>query len=153
MRRSRPEPLHLVLAALLAVTALSDASPAFAQAQQSGGGGSGGSETPTTGPAKAANRRAGNGALQAPSQPAKKPADGPLPFIAAYTSVLPGGGTFSIDTKGITLQTVDNTAKFRIGGRMQIDGSVANLKPGTYQLFCNVPGHYNHGMHTIVTVK
>jgi uncharacterized cupredoxin-like copper-binding protein len=30
---------------------------------------------------------------------------------------------------------------------------VANLEPGTYQLFCNVPGHYQHGMHTVITVK
>ena len=27
-------------------------------------------------------------------------------------------GTFSVDTKGITLHTVDNAVKFRIGGRI-----------------------------------
>ena len=27
------------------------------------------------------------------------------------------------------------------------------LKPGTYELFCNVPGHYAAGQHTTVTVK
>jgi uncharacterized cupredoxin-like copper-binding protein len=26
------------------------------------------------------------------------------------------------------------------------------LKPGTYQLFCNVPGHYAAGQHTNITV-
>lgn len=28
-----------------------------------------------------------------------------------------------------------------------------NLKPGTYQLFCNVPGHYGAGQRTNITVK
>ena len=28
-----------------------------------------------------------------------------------------------------------------------------NLKPGTYALYCNVPGHYASGMWTILTVK
>ena len=27
------------------------------------------------------------------------------------------------------------------------------LKPGTYQLFCNIPGHYKGGMHNVITVK
>jgi len=27
-----------------------------------------------------------------------------------------------------------------------------NLKPGTYQLFCNVPGHYAAGQHAVFTV-
>ena len=28
-----------------------------------------------------------------------------------------------------------------------------NLKAGSYQLFCNVPGHYAAGQHTNITVK
>lgn len=28
----------------------------------------------------------------------------------------------------------------------------ANLKPGTYELLCNIKGHYEAGMHTILTV-
>ena len=27
------------------------------------------------------------------------------------------------------------------------------LKPGVYQLFCNVPGHYAAGQRTTITVK
>ena len=121
-----------VIAASLAIPGLAAVAPASAQSVQSGGDGSGGSQTPATPGRGGKKQPLGNGSPQTLGQAtAKKPADGPLPFIAAYTSVLPGGGTFSIDTKGITLQTVDNTAKFRIGGRMQIDGSVANLKPGS----------------------
>jgi uncharacterized cupredoxin-like copper-binding protein len=26
------------------------------------------------------------------------------------------------------------------------------LKPGTYELMCNVKGHYEAGMHTVLTV-
>jgi uncharacterized cupredoxin-like copper-binding protein len=26
------------------------------------------------------------------------------------------------------------------------------LKPGKYELFCNVPGHYAAGQHTVFTV-
>jgi phosphate-selective porin OprO and OprP len=117
----------VMLAALAGTTMVGSAS---AQSVQSGGGGSGGSETPTTPASK--KQVLGNGSRQTLGQTtAKKPADGPLPFIAAFTSVLPGGGTFSVDTKGITLQTADNAAKFRIGGRLQLDGSVASLRPGS----------------------
>lgn len=105
------------------------ASPSLAQAVQSGGGGSGGSETASPGNART-KQRAGNGSQQTSGQaPAKKPADGPLPFLAAYSTVLPGGGTFSVDTKGITVQTVDNAVKLRIGGRLQLDTSAASLSP------------------------
>lgn len=30
---------------------------------------------------------------------------------------------------------------------------VVTLKPGSYQLLCNVKGHYESGMHTILTVS
>ncbi len=33
-------------------------------------------------------------------------------------------------------------------GRMTL-----NLRPGTYELFCNVPGHYAAGQHVTFTVR
>lgn len=33
------------------------------------------------------------------------------------------------------------------GGRVTV-----NLRPGTYELFCNLPGHYAAGQHTIIKV-
>jgi len=29
---------------------------------------------------------------------------------------------------------------------------VANLRPGAYELLCNIKGHYESGMHTVFTV-
>lgn len=132
MRRECRTLLIRVAAVASFAAGLATAAPALAQSQQSGGGGSGGSEV-STNPGKAGRKQPlGNGSPQTLGQTtAKKPADGALPFFAAYESQLPGGGTLSVDTKGITLQTVDNTAKFRIGGRLQLDGSVASLRPGS----------------------
>ncbi len=131
MRRdSRKTSIHLASMASLLAVGLASATPALAQSVQSGGGGSGGSSTPAS-PGKAgAKQLLGNGSPQNLGQAtAKKPSDGPLPFLAAYSSKLPGGGTFSVDTKGITLQTVDNALKFRIGGRLQLDTSAGSLSP------------------------
>ncbi len=120
----------LALIASLSAAVLAATTPSLAQSTQSGGGGSGGSEAQPT-PGKAPKKQPlGNGSPQTAAQgTAKKPADGPLPFLAAYSTVLPGGGTFSVDTKGITLQTVDNAVKLRIGGRLQLDISAGSLSP------------------------
>ncbi len=53
---------------------------------------------------------------------------------------------------------VDEDAAGHLGEVAEIDpgktGSVTlTLKPGTYLLYCNVPGHYMAGMWTIVTVN
>lgn len=131
MRRKRRQSLaRLAPVAALAAAGIVLATPSFAQTVQAGGGGSGGSSEPAS-PAKAgAKQPLGNGSPQnLGSATAKKPADGPLPFLAAYSSQLPGGGMFSVDTKGITLQTVDNAVKFRIGGRLQLDTSAGSLNP------------------------
>ncbi len=113
----------------LAAAVMAAATPALAQSVQSGGDGSGGSDTKSTSGKSGAKQPLGNGAPQASGAAAKKPADGPLPFLAAYSTLLPGGGSFSVDTKGITVQTVDNAVKLRIGGRLQLDTSAASLNP------------------------
>jgi phosphate-selective porin OprO/OprP len=113
----------------LAVVVGLSATPSLAQSVQSGGGGSGGSEAPAPGKTPA-RQPLGNGAPQNLGQAAaKKPPDGALPFFAAYSRVLPEGGRLSVDTKGITVQTVDDAVKLRIGGRVQLDTSAASLSP------------------------
>ena len=132
MDRGRRASLFRLAMASLVAAGCATATSTFAQSLQSGGDGSGGSQAPAN-PGKAgAKPPLGNGSPVPVGKPAvKKPADGPLPFLAAYSSTLPGGGTFSVDTKGVTLQTVDNTAKFRIGGRLQLDGGAASLRPSS----------------------
>ena len=63
----------------------------------------------------------------------------PLPYVAA-------------DNK------VDEDAAGHLGEVSELDpgkGGALTLKldPGTYMLFCNIPGHYMAGMWTTVTVK
>lgn len=102
---------------------------ALAQSLQAGGGASGGSQAPANAGQAGAGQPLGNGSRQSlGSATAKKPADGALPFFAAYTAPL-DGGSLSVDTKGVTLKTEDNAVKFRIGGRVQLDFGAAGLSP------------------------
>ncbi len=120
-----------ILSGIIVVAGLAVSEPALAQAIQSGGGGSGGSETPASPGAAGAGQPLGNGSAGTLGQAtAKRPADGPLPFFAAYSTPV-DDGKLSVDTKGITLQTADNAVKFRIGGRLQLDFNAASLKPGS----------------------
>ena len=57
------------------------------------------------------------------------PTAGILPFVPPFFTTLPGGGKFAVDTKGIQLNTDDDSVKFRIGGRFQEDFSAAGLRP------------------------
>ncbi len=121
--------VYVAFASSLMVASFVALGPVLAQGaqSQSGGDGSGGSENPNSRGAGAKQPK-GNGSRTSQAAP-KPPIAGPLPFIAPFMTNLPGGGSFSVDTRGITLQTADNTAKFRIGGRLQLDGSVADLRP------------------------
>ncbi len=119
------------LSSMLLTACVVGSSPTLAQAIQSGGGGSGGSETPAGPGAAGAGQPLGNGSAQSlGGATAKRPADGPLPFFAAYSAPV-DEGKFSVDSKGVTLQTPDNAVKFRIGGRLQLDFNAASLKPGS----------------------
>ncbi len=129
-RKSRTKATRVVLTASFTSAVLAMTVPALAQSVQPGGGGAGGSTAPASPGQAGAKQPLGNGSPQDLGQAtAKKPADGPLPFIAAYSSQLPGGGTFSVDSRGITLQTVDDALKFRIGGRLQLDTGAGSLSP------------------------
>ncbi len=60
---------------------------------------------------------------------ATPPKAGALPFVPPILARLPGGGSFTLDTKGITLKSEDEVVTFRIGGRLHLDGSAADLRP------------------------
>ena len=60
---------------------------------------------------------------------ASAPAAGIFPFIPPYLTILPGGGSFSVDTKGISASTDDKSVQFRIGGRYQYDFSTVGVQP------------------------
>ncbi len=57
------------------------------------------------------------------------PNAGVFPFIPPYFTRLPGGGTFSVDTKGISANTAEKDVQFRIGGRYQYDFSTVGVRP------------------------
>lgn len=47
------------------------------------------------------------------------------------------------------LSTLGEVAGLKAGEHGKL---VANLRPGSYELLCNIKGHYESGMHTILTV-
>lgn len=47
------------------------------------------------------------------------------------------------------LKTVGEVSGLKAGAHGKL---VANLRPGTYELLCNVQGHYEAGMHTLLKV-
>lgn len=57
-----------------------------------------------------------------------------------------------------TMQKVDEDAAGHLGEVAELEpgtsGSLTlTVKPGTYILYCNIPGHYASGMWTLFTVK
>lgn len=57
-----------------------------------------------------------------------------------------------------TMQKVDEDAAGHLGEVAELEpgasGSLTlTMKPGTYILYCNIPGHYAAGMWTLFTVK
>lgn len=67
---------------------------------------------------------------------------------------LPAGGTFPYDSKD---NMVDENAAGSLGEIEELDPATSgaltlNLAPGKYAIFCNVPGHYEAGMWTLLDV-
>ena len=138
-------PRNLRRARALAVTALSPlllmgaefcaADPAFAQtvalpaqpsalapgAVQAGGGTRHRRRSPRA-PESSSQGQVTNAKTVAPNA-------GIFPFIPPYATTLPGGGPFSIDSKGISAATDDKAVQFRIGGRYQYDFSSVQVRP------------------------
>ena len=57
----------------------------------------------------------------------------------------------SVDTSASGLQQVDQKQNISSGSSTTL--TISNLAPGKYVLICNLPGHYQLGMHTSLTVK
>lgn len=47
------------------------------------------------------------------------------------------------------LKSIGEVSDLKAGAHGKL---VANLRPGTYELLCNVKGHYEAGMHTTLSV-
>lgn len=75
-------------------------------------------------------------------------------FLVVKTDFKPGKIPTSsqdrIDENGKGVDVVDEIAEWPIntGGVLKV-----NLKPGKYQLLCNLPGHYKAGMYAAFTVE
>ena len=73
-------------------------------------------------------------------------------FLVVKTDVAPGeipveGDRFSEEQESIFM--VDEIPEFEVGLTNKL---VVELEPGTYQLVCNIAGHYQAGMFTQLTV-
>ena len=74
-------------------------------------------------------------------------------FLVVKTALADGaipveGGLFAEDQEGI--QVVDEIPQFAAGRTEEL---TVTLDPGQYQLVCNLPGHYQAGMHTTFIVE
>ena len=74
-------------------------------------------------------------------------------FLVVKTDILDGkitldGDHFAEPSPG--LEVIDEIGEFKPGTTELL---VLNLKPGNYQLVCNLPGHYAAGMHTSFVVS
>jgi uncharacterized cupredoxin-like copper-binding protein len=74
-------------------------------------------------------------------------------FLIVKTNLSDGaipvmGGLFAEDQEGI--QVIDEIPQFSAGRTEEL---TVNLEAGQYQLVCNLPGHYQAGMHTNFIVK
>lgn len=73
-------------------------------------------------------------------------------FLVVKTDIASGeipldGDHFAEPTDGI--EVIDEIGEFAKGTTETL---TLNLDPGTYQLVCNLPGHYSAGMHMAFTV-
>ncbi len=73
-------------------------------------------------------------------------------FLVVKTDIASGeipldGDHFAEPTDGI--EVIDEIGEFAKGTTETL---TLNLTPGTYQLVCNLPGHYANGMHMSFTV-
>jgi uncharacterized cupredoxin-like copper-binding protein len=74
-------------------------------------------------------------------------------FLIVKTEIPDGeipvtGGLFAEDQEGI--QVIDEIPQYSPGRTEEL---TVSLQAGQYQLVCNLPGHYQAGMHTVFTVN
>lgn len=76
--------------------------------------------------------------------------------IAPSTVVVPLGGSIAISNNGAidhnvaVLDTAVTSADLPAGGTETLD--LSSLEPGTYELFCSIPGHKDSGMTATLTI-
>ncbi len=56
---------------------------------------------------------------------------------------------YLVDENGIHIEIVDEIEEFPSG---TIRKKTVSLDPGRYVLFCNIPGHFDKGMHTLLHI-
>jgi plastocyanin len=94
-----------------------------------------------------------NGQLNIPADPT-----GALAFQFSKATAKPGAVTLVMPNKSPIVHDIsikgnginDNGPKVGTGGTSKVS---ANLKPGTYEFYCSVPGHEAGGMKGTLTVK
>ena len=72
----------------------------------------------------------------------------PHEFIVVKTDFKPGeiplGDNNRFDEEGEGIEAIDEIAEFEVDSAHVLK---VNLEPGTYQLLCNIAGHYKNGMY------
>ena len=63
---------------------------------------------------------------------------------------IPLGDNNRFDEEGEGVEAVDEIAEFEVDTAHVLK---VNLEPGSYQLLCNIAGHYKNGMYTAFTVE
>lgn len=74
-------------------------------------------------------------------------------FLVTKTSFEPGmipiGSDNRFDEEADGISVVDEIPEWQVNDAKVLK---VNLEPGTYELLCNIEGHYKNGMHTTLTV-
>jgi len=63
---------------------------------------------------------------------------------------IPVGANNRFDEEGDGVKAIDEIKEFPVNSAEVL---TVNLEPGTYQLLCNIAGHYQNGMFTDLTVS
>ena len=66
------------------------------------------------------------------------------------TGMIPIGSDNRFDEELEGISVVDEIPEWKVNDAKVLK---VNLEPGTYELLCNIEGHYKNGMHTSFTVK
>lgn len=79
--------------------------------------------------------------------------DQPHEFVVVQTDLAPGElptEEGKVDEEAAEVEVLDRTENLDSGGSASLS---VDLEAGDYALICNIPGHYQSGMHTGFTVE